>query len=363
MNNDKGMISHYQSALLYILIFFSPCIRYLPSYTAIEAGPAAWISVFWAIGLGTFLLISWNAIMTKYRFISYIDILKDIFGKAIGSIFAIILFFWLTIIISYYARIFAERILSSATTDINIVLLISILLFIAIFVLSKGGLVTIARMNEVFFILVISIFIIAAFLLFNQIKIENLYPITYKDIYPSFKGSFGMLSLWSYITVLFIYYDKVIVSDNYKKLNFKLLVFLTLISLVIVVLPLGLFGSEVLTKMPTPFLSSIMQISFMNTIERFDLAIVIIWIINDFILTTIFIYSALHIIKVQFKIEDTKPFLVIYSLCLFLLSLILISSSVEIIPLSHNILTPLNLMVGAFLPVLTFIVGKIRKKL
>lgn len=362
MDNDKVKISQYQSIAIYMIIFFSPCIRYIPSFTIKQAGNAAWLSIIGAMILAIIYLINWNAIMKKYESVSYVNILKDIMGKFLGSILVIIFFLWITLMISYNVRVYAERILSSTTPNIDMVLLVGIFFLASIYIL-RSGLVTIARMAEIFMMIILSVFILASILVLPKIDVTNFFPITYLDIVPSMKGSLGIIAIWSYISILFMYFDKVTVRKQYKKLNFKLYISLVVISLLIIIVPLGLFGKIVSLKMPVPFLNSIMEISFFDTIERIDAAIILLWVITDFMLTVVFIYSAMHLLKEHFKIQNVRPLLIIYLLFVFFLSLIISKSSFELTALSRNILTYINIIVGFAIPILVFIVGKIRKKL
>lgn len=362
MDKDRGMISQYQSITLYVLIFFSPCIRYIPSFTSSVAGRAAWMSIIPMIFIGLLYLYVWNSIMAKYKSISYLNIMKDILGSKIGSICGYIFFIWITIMLAYNVRVYAERILSTATPNINMILLVGMFFLVSFYIL-KSGIVVLARMSEIFSIIMIVIFFASCVMVAPNIDVTNYFPITYKDIFPAFKGSLGIITIWSYISILFIYYDKVLVREKFKSLNFKLYLFLIIISLLTILIPLGVFGETVLSKMPIPFLSSIMEISFFETIERIDAGIIVFWIITDFMLTALFTYSAMHLVKEEFEIENIRPITSIYLLFVFFLTLIIAKSNFELTSLSTNILTAMNIIIGFIIPFAIFIVGKIRKKI
>jgi len=114
--------------------------------------------------------------------------------------------------------------------------------------------------------------------------------------------------------------------------------------------------------MPIPYLNTMMQISLFDIIERVEAGIIMFWIVTDFMLISIFIYSAIHMLRLSFNLSNIKPLTTIYIVGIFYLSLALAKSTLELRTLSEYVITPMNIVMGFILPILIFGVGKLRKK-
>lgn len=361
MENEKTKISLRQAMLLFIVSFLAPAIRYIPIFTTEEAKQAAWLSPFITVIFEAFYMYMFIKLFKKYKKESFIEILNDVFGKVIGFIICVLYFLWLTLMIAYNLRIFAERILGTVNPNMNIILVIIILIFLVIYVV-KNGIVTLARMNELFIIAIVCVFALVNILMIPNMEIKNIFPITYKDIYPVFKANFGILAIWSYSIAIFLFADKIKEKTDFKNVSIKLILYITIISVLVIITPIAIFGQSLVTKMPVPFFSSVMQISIFETIERIESMVVIFWIVTDFILISVLTYASLHIITKLFKLKDTNPFIKIYMLIILFFTLCIAKSNFELSAISVAILTPLNIIMGYCIPVLTFAIAKVRGK-
>ena len=105
-----------------------------------------------------------------------------------------------------------------------------------------------------------------------------------------------------------------------------------------------------------------MEISLFDIIERVESGIIMFWIISDFTLIAIFVYSAMHILKISLKISNIRPFTILYLAAIFFISLSLAKNTMELKILSERFITWLNIAMGYCIPILIFIIAKIRKK-
>jgi len=361
MNKDNGKISVRQAMLICIAIFCSPIIRYIPYMTVKEAKQAAWLCPLIGLVIGLLDILVWCEFLKKYEKKSFVEITKDILGKILGNIVCITYFLWITILAAFYLRMYAERLVSTTMPHVDIMLIILVMLLVVGYVI-KSGIVPLARMNELFFMGLAVIFIGYCILVLPEIRIKYMFPITYKDIFPIFKGSIPILTIFSYSIMIFIFNDRINHKGEFKKLSIRTVIILTIIFILSIVVPLGVLSAPILVKMPLPFISSIMQISLFSVIERIESGIIMFWVISDFMLIAVFSYTAIHMIRVSFNLSNVKPFLLIYILGIFFLSLTLAKSSLELSILSEHILTQWNIIMGFIVPTIIFVVGKIRKK-
>lgn len=361
MSNDIGKISLRQALILVILVFCAPAIRYIPIFTAQQAKHAAWIAPLVAIVFEVIYMLIWSSFIKKYASTSFIDIVKDVVGKVFGTIIIIMYFLWITFLLSYNVRMYVERIVSSAMPNVSIFVVLGCMLLLVGYTV-KNGIITLAKMCELFFMLLALVFIAYNILVLPSVHLENLFPITYEDAWSTFIASFGILTIFSYNIVIFMFNDKVEHKGEFKKLSMHTIIILTLISLAVVIVPLGIFGWSLLVKLPLPYLNSMMQISLFDIIERLEAGIIMIWMMADFALISVFMYSAMHILRLSFNLSNIKPIKVIYMIGLFFLTLILAKSTLELKILSENVITPLNIIMGFCIPILIYIIAKIRKK-
>jgi len=288
MSNDNGKISVRQAMILFIIIFCAPAIRYIPLYTAQQAKQAAWLSPLITFIFMLIYILIFSGVIKKYEQKSFVDITKDILGKIVGNIVVIMYFLWITLLLSYNLRMYVERIASAAMPNVSVFVSLTAMLIIVGFVV-KFGIIPLAKMGELFFIGLAAIFILYNFLILPEIHIKNLLPISYTDAFPVFQASFGILAIFSYNILIFMFNDKIEHKGEFKKLGIKTVVVITLISLLVIIIPLGVFGDAVLVKMPIPYLNTMMQISLFDIIERVEAGIIMFWIVTDFMLISIFI--------------------------------------------------------------------------
>lgn len=361
MSNDNEKISMRQAMLFIIVVFCAPAIRYIPLYTVNQAGQAAWLSPLITLILELVYILVWWGFFKKYERKSFVEIIKDIMGKIFGNIVCIMYFLWITLMLVFYLRMYGERVVSTSMSSINIIIIL-VIMFITVWYVLRSGIVPLAKMNEIIFLGLGGIFILYNILVLPELKMENLFPITYKDVVPIFKANLGIMAMFSLNIIVLMFNDKIDHKGENKKLSIKTLATIMLISLLVISVPLCVFGAPILVKLSIPYLNAMMQISLFDIIERVESGIMMAWILADFVLFCVLIYSAMHMIKKSFNLSNVKPLIPIYMLGVFFLSFYLTKSSLEAQTLSKTILTYAALLMGYILPIFIFCIGKIRKK-
>lgn len=361
MSNDVGKISARQALIFVVILFSAPAIRYIPLYTSQQAKQAAWLSPFIAVIFEVIYMFIWAKIIQKFAGKSFVEIVKDIVGKYIGYFIAALYFLWITFLLAYNVRMYVERIAGAAMNMVSIFVILASMLLLVGYVVRKG-IVTLAKMGELFFMGLALIFIIYNVMVLPKLDINNLFPITYKDIGPIFFANFGILAIFAYNILVFVFNDKIDYRNEFKKMSIKTIVVLFVITLSVIIIPLAAFNWELIVKMPVPYLNSMMQISLFNIIERVESGIIMFWIISDFTLIAIFVYSGMHVLRVSLKLSNVRPLMVIYLIGIFFISLSLSKNTMELKILSERFLTLFNIIMGYCIPIIIFIIGKIRKK-
>lgn len=362
MSSINNKISLRQALLLFLMFLGSPTITLVPRLTNESAKQAAWLTpIISMIFFGLFLFVL-QGFYKKHKEKSLIDIFETIIGKVLTKIVCIIYFLWITLTCSITLRYFAERLVSTIFPNSNILVYIIIISILISYVL-RGGIEVVARMNEIFLGLILIIYLTTNVLIMPQLKIENYFPITYKDIMPVLGGGIIITSLWGFIIVVFMFSDKITNMENIKKMGLKVMLFLGFLTLMSILIPLGLFGTSFLSNISLPYFMSVREISIMDFIERIEASVVSLWILTDFVFLTVLVYSALYVFKKVFSLSKIKPYINIYMVITILLSLLMSKQIFELWDFSKHISVPLNLFMGYCIPIIIFIVGKIRRKI
>lgn len=361
MPTDSKKISIRQAVFLFLTITYTPSVRIVSVYAAQRAKQAAWLAPTIAIIVLALISLVWQAIYKRYENLSLMDIYSVIAGGFIGKILAVIHLIWLILLTALYVRYSALRLVGSIYPNISIsIFLVSILVVIAYTL--RCGLTTLARLNELAFPILSGSFFILIVLMLPNIKVGFLTPITYRSIIPVFSGSVGTLGILAYFSTLFIIGDRINNKENIKKAGVSASLFLLVALLAIIIASVGTFSYSIVQRTQLPFLVAVKEISLFNTLEKIESIVIAFWLLSDFVLISLFTYFTLYILKSLFKLSDTKPLISIYLILIYILSMFLAKSVFEMQIISDVFYIPLNIALGFVLPVLMFLIGKIRKK-
>ncbi len=355
----KDEISLRQLLIIYVLLVGSPAIRLIPVYVSKAARQAGWLAPTVSLGILLVLFLIFQQFFNKFKKESFLDIVQKIFGKYLGTALNIAYLILITILGALYVRYYSERMVTSLFPNTNS-FLFSVIFLTIIAVVLRSGLAIFARMNEIFLPIVVLTYLVVNILIFPEVEIDNLYPITYKDIFPVLKASVGTTAILGYVTFLFILSDKVKGKDKVKSFGFHSSYLLAILLSLVVISPVGVFFFVVVAKMNLPFFAAVKDISLFGIIERVESSLIAIWTLTDFSIITSFLFVGIHIINWLFKAPSEKPFINMYVVIIYILSMYIAGNIIELINLS-NVLVFAIIGFTIIMPIILFIVGKIRK--
>lgn len=361
MLSSRNKISTKQAMILFITSIYSPFVRLAAGYTAKEAHQAAWLAPLFSVAFVFLLITILSKTYERYKKESYLDITYDIMGMFIGKIIAIVYIVWLTILLALYVRFYAERLVTSIYPRTNISFFIVVMLILVAYVL-RSGIVPLARMNEIIFLFITFIFVVLVFLLIPSVDINKLTPISYLDIVPVFKATINITGINIYIFFIFMISDQINNKENIKKIGLQVIVFIFISLTCLIIVTVGTLGSSVVEKLPLSFLSAVKTISVLGFIEKLESILVATWIAADFIIITVFSFVILNLLKSFFNLSDEKPFINIFMIFMYFLSLYICDEVFELQAFSSEFAIYMNVVLGLLVPIFIFMVGKIRKK-
>lgn len=358
----KEKITVRQVFKLLICMSLGPAVRVVPLYVSKVAAQAGWLGPV-VIFLPIFLFLKiLTRIFSVYREESYSQIICDILGGVMGKLVLFIYLIGMTILTGFYIRAYATRINLSLTPTARIhVEVISMLLLV--YVVVRYGLVLLTRMGEIIFAVTVISFIVFFLLSANNIRVDRLTPISYRDIVPIFKAGYGVGNIWGFITFICFYSDRITEKDELASVGYKYLIFFIVVTTMLNIMVIGSLGYSVVSRTSLPFFVAIKNISLFNIIERIEALAISQWIAIDFVLIAIFVFVTLRIISDLFNIGDFNYLIKMVFMFFYILTFFISMSMFDLQDFSIQIAIHMITILGLGLPILIYIVGRIRKKI
>lgn len=360
VSNNK--VSVKQLIIVIVVMTISPTVRFLPAYAAKFANEAGWVTPWAALPPVIVTVYFIHNIFSKYQNKSTSEIIKDILGKYVGTAALIVHFIWILLLTGFYVRFSTERLVSSIYPNIDINYFTVITLVVISYIIRSGE-TSIARMGEILFPILFIVIGFIMLLLLPQIRADALLPISFSDAIPIIKGSAGTLSVFGYLFVIFFFSENITGKEKTRKLFLKGTAALQIMLFMVLFTSFGILGSSVIIRTPIPFLVTVKQISIADTIENIESIVVATWILSDSLLISTLFILLLNITKGIFKLSDTKNFINIFAVLIFLISNGISKNRLELDILAITGITLMNIIIGYSTPALLFIVGKLRHKI
>jgi len=323
---------------------------------------ASWVAVIIAAIPAIFLIYMYNNIFSKYSDKSLDEIFEIAVGKFAGKVIVVFYILWVLLLFVLYLRYFCERFLSTILVDTPIEFMLIVMLGF-LFYIVKNDIEVFARMSELFVFAFFGIFILVFLIMLPDIKLSNLYPVTIYDTSSILLSSVTVFSLTSYLTYIFFLGNKMNHKETIKKQGLKFVLFNTAIGVMLIISVIGVLGSSITPKFPIPYFTVIKSIEILNTIERVESIFIAIWVINDCIILGLFAYILLSLLQRTFNLNNPRIFIAPLMFFSYIAAMYIASSSVELHEFSQKVAVNFNLIGSTLIPIIVYIIGKIRKRI
>ncbi len=360
MKAEKEKITTRQLMLLFIVSTFSPATRAFPTFTAKIAKEAGWLSPIVAFAGMVILVIVVQSFFKKDKSLNLSDVIYNILGKIIGRVIVSVYFVWILLLLAFYVRNYAERILTLIlpNTTMNF---FTITMLLLVFFVVRGGIVSLVRLNEVLFLGITIAFGITTILSFSNFDITNILPVSYKDILPITKAGYIIYAIWGIFLFMFFFADKVSDKERIKRLGIRSAFFLLCVSTALIAVTIGGLGQSLTTRISVPYFVTIKNISILNILERFESVILSIWVAADFVIISTLMYILVSIMKSLFKLSGTKSFVSPLTLITYFLTIGIAKNHFELESFLEYIVLPFSVILEFAAPIVLFAIGKVRK--
>ncbi|MGM9521003.1 MAG: GerAB/ArcD/ProY family transporter [Oscillospiraceae bacterium] len=356
-------LTERQLMVLVFISLLSPLMRILPTSSVILAGRAAWLSPLPALAAGALLLA---AVRGLKKNAAPGDGLADMalkgLGGVAGRVFCILCALWLTFYAGFTARSAAERMLSALYPNGNTVLFIIVLLAVAV-ITASGTTKGLARTAEVCLPLLALVMVIVILAAATDVKMENLLPVTYKDLGGILLGAVPVFDVMSLFTLFLFLEGHVEKKPGKHPKRFPYLGMLALTAFAIIIVTLGSVSDKMAEKLQNAFFVIIRNVQLFGVIERVEAVVVAVWIVTDFTMLGALLLIVSEIWRAVFGTKKRVLYVFPSGVLAGAAAFLIASNAFSLLKWSEFIIPVANMGLAVILIPLTLAVGKLRKKL
>lgn len=363
MNNKSVQISPWQFTILTSMFVVGSAVLFIPTILAGVAKQDAWISCLIGIGMGVLLAWFYGSFSKIDPDKSYIELSVFALGKWGGRIVAVLTFSFHLVLSGLLLWDIGDFLVTQILVGTPIDVIYYMFIFVTIVYGARLGIEPIARSAEIFIPWVFMIFILIVIFILPETEPKNIFPINEFGIMPILHGSYFMVGFPFVEMVLLLMitphvYDKKKVRSSFINgvvLGGAILFSLTLLSILVL-------GPDFSTRNEFPIYVLVKKISIGNFLERIEVLIALIWFLSIFFKLVLVGYSFLVGIGQILDMKDYRPLTFPFGILIIALTLLMIPSSMYLKEFSKYSSTPYMIFVGLILPLLVFIMGKVKKK-
>ncbi len=359
---SKSKISSLQFGVLVFLYTIGSTILLSPSGLAGLAKQDAWIASILGVGIGGIFVLLYSSLGTLFPDITFVEYCERILGKWGGKIVSITFVFFCfigaTTVLFHMGNFLTTQIMPETPIQI-----INILFTIIIIYGIRLGIEVFARAAEIFLPWVILLLSLLFFSLFPEIEIKNIQPVFEGGFKPVFIGSLSLASVASLPCIVFSMIIPSVSKINKVKKTFIISLYLGgFILILITFLCITVLGQDFTARSTFPSYVIAKKVRLGNFLERIEVIVAIIWFITIFYKILLYFYCCIIGTAQILGLKDFRSITLPFGMILVIYSLIVYPNTVYAAEWDTTIWIPFALTYGFFLPLLLFVVAKLRFK-
>ena len=355
---EKGRISNTQAAMLAITSL--TIIGHLILLTVViqQSRQDGWIASIAGTIFGLIGIIALVKLSQKFPGLTLIEILFKQFswpGKIIGVLY--LLYFFIMVVLG--TRLFAEA-YNVIMPETPMWAFIMVILLLAAFIVYKG-LETMGRLNQIMLPILVIIAIAVTYLTLGENKdYSNLLPIMGEGITPVAIGSLSVMGWFGEFVILGMILPYVQQPKKLVKTGVGVAVITLIFFLGPITGPIALFGAEQAAKMVFPTFSEVRYIQAGEVINRFDAIAVLFWTVGLMIRISLFFYGLSLGLAQSLKLNTYQPLVIPLAWLIGVGTILFAENYAELDAFLFESYVPLNLLMGAVLPLALYIWGMMK---
>lgn len=357
--NDK--ITGFQLGIFIFISVIGVGIISLPASLAKEAEQDAWIVSAIAGLISLVLLYIMYKVRIKYKNYGFVEMLRKIFGKFIGTIIVIPVSLYYIILSGLEIRIFAETIKVYLLNNTPLEFIIVPLLILSI-LLARTGIEPISRFYEAVLPVVIITLVFTLIMPIPKSDFSNLRPffaVPMVKYISGIKGAIFSYSCYEMILIIFPFLKNP--EKSYRYAAIPLLILTALYSIIIIecIAKLGLKQTQSLIY---PVLNLIKSSEVPGAfVERLEGIFISLWVIFVFTTNVSLTYSFSVVAGDIFNQKEKKHIVSMIIPIIYIIAL-MGESVAELFKIVDTISIYLGLYTIVFVPIIALLVSKFRRK-
>ncbi|MCC2683515.1 MAG: spore germination protein [Paenibacillaceae bacterium] len=356
---NKEAISKTQALMLGISgITVSGHLLFIPVILNL-AGRDAWISL--ALALFPALYIGYVTASLACRFPgkTIVEYVQTICGKWLGRAFG-----WLIIVYFFHdltlnVRGFGEFYNAAITPRTPILVYLIGIHILAVYAI-RSGVEVLARTNQFFLVILISMGIMASLLTMRNKDYLNLLPIMEYGIKPALGGMVSLMSLFTTIFVLGMVFPFVQSTRNLKRNSLITMGVLVLMFIGPLTGAIATFGLERSIGLNFPTFLMLRDIK-VGQLQRLDLVAVLLWSLGSFGKVVLFLHAITLGIAKLCGMSDYRMLVVPVAVLVIVTSLYNSDSFIELYRFLRDFYPYYSILIGLIVPSLLLAVALLRK--
>lgn len=310
-------ISGFQ-LFLWMLTFTFGDMSILNSAVGYGAGQDSWIAFTFAWIIGIFLMLIYMKIVKLNPSKTVIDMLKDCFGKFLGTFIGFCYVVYFTYAGSLVVREFGEYIYIVNFPDTPIIFLMTLLILLSSYAV-KCGPETIARIVGILGFIFPLFILIVSLLLIPHLDFSNIFPIFENGWNPILRGTLSSVAFpFGELVIFLMIYSTTNKDENIKKAAFSALIIGGAIILAALLRDIMVLGPTLIENLTFPAQTSSELIPDPINISPL---VAVNLLIGSSVETATYLYASSKAVTQLLKLKDFRPFVLPMASLLLLLSM------------------------------------------
>lgn len=286
--DPREKISSDQFLALTFVALLSPIVRRIPRSLIMLSGGASWLSVLFALPvcMAVFLLV--RRCLCSGRGLG--ELLTLSLGKYPGRALLVLTSLWLSFYCGFLLHSAAHRLVSTIYTRSSPApfIIISAALCLAA---AAGPFRALGRMAMLFRPILLAVLALVFIFAFGDWEIRGVLPLTPRDLMPVSESAVSIINTFSLIVYMCFLAGQT--RSGARRGRFALwCVLLLLITELMCLSCLGIFGTELSLKLNYPFFMLVRDISIFDSLARIEALVIVLWTLADFTLISLMLRIA-----------------------------------------------------------------------
>ena len=303
---SSDSVTRRQLAAVGFVSLFAPMIRRFPRAAVLLAGRTAWLAApLAAIPLAAVLGLWALLLCRKTAGAGFQDILRAVFGKALGKGLVLLYGLWFVFYAGFSFRSGAARFVSTVYPGAGpwVFILCSLPLGA---LAAMGGFRVLGRCAMVLRPLLFAVPALLLILSLKELDMGLLLPVTRGDLLPNGRAALEIANLLGVAGYLAFAGDRAETPFRMREFAVWDAALLAVVGGITAVC-LGMFGPALTEKLAYPLFMLARDTNALGALERMEPLILAIWIFSDFVLITAMLWLAGRNLRFVFSLPEPEP--------------------------------------------------------